>query len=159
MTDACFDRELGRLRNQWPGAYQDERAKVIHKAFATVSDAVFTDAVSDVLATCRAAPLLPELEKAVEVGRLREKDKYAHRGDGSIMGTLNGAAGRAKSEFVRICLDALDWKSKNGVKAESKEWEDVLVHLGKLCGMTRKQSLEREPVRLIGRELAAGKDE
>lgn len=70
-----FDLHMNRLRNQWPGAYGEERSKVIYAAFKDVSDTVWADAVTEVLSTSRAIPLVPDLERAVDSARRREQDR------------------------------------------------------------------------------------
>ncbi len=143
MTPANFEAGMNRLRSQWTAGYSEERAKVFWASFRDVSSAVWADAITEVLAVCRAMPLLPELERAVETARLREKEVQANRARAeSAAQVLENAAKKSGStQYSKVCLDALEWKRAKGIKTESKEWEDVLVHLGKLCGMTRSQAL------------------
>ena len=141
-----FDTHMARLRNQWPGAYGEERTKVIYAAFKDVSDTVWADAVTEVLATCRATPLVTELERAVEHARTREKEVQAARArtSGSVDDVMADAAKRSgRNEMAKACMDALEWKRANGVHNTDPRWQEVLVHLGRICGMSERQATER----------------
>lgn len=146
MTPANFDAGMNRLRNQWPGAYGEERTNVFWNSFREVSSNVWADAVTEVLATCRAAPLLPELERAVEHARTREKEVQAARArtSGSVDDVMADAAKRSgRNEMAKACMDALEWKRANGVHNTDPKWQEVLVHLGRICGMSERQATER----------------
>ena len=139
-----FDLHMNRLRNQWPGAYGEERSKVIYAAFKDVSGTVWADAVTEVLAICRATPLLPELERAVETARLREKESQAQRAQAQSIGdVMNNAARNGRSEMAKACMDAYDYFVKQKLDPHGDEWKGILIHLGKLCGMTPRQATDR----------------
>ncbi len=146
MTPANFEAGMNRLRSQWTAGYSEERAKVFWASFRDVSSAVWADAITEVLAVCRAMPLLPELERAVEVARLREKEVQAARArtSGSVDDVMNDAAKRSgRNEMAKACMDALEWKRANGVHNTDPKWQEVLVHLGRICGMSERQATER----------------
>lgn len=146
MTPQNFDHGMNRLRNQWPGAYGEERTNVFWANFKEVSSNVWADAVTEVLAICRATPLLPELERAVETARLREKEVQAARArtSGSVDDVMNDAAKRSgRNEMAKACMDALEWKRVNGINHTDPKWQEVLVHLGRICGMSERQATER----------------
>lgn len=146
MTPANFDAGMNRLRNQWPGAYGEERTNVFWNSFREVSSNVWADAVTEVLAICRATPLLPELERAVETARLREKEVQASRTrtSGGVGDVMNNAARNGRSEMAKACMDAYDYFVKHKLDPHGDEWKGVLIHLGKLCGMTPRQATDRE---------------
>lgn len=146
MTPQSFEKGMSRLRDQWPTSYGEERTKVIHADFKDVSDMVWTDAVTEVLATCRATPLVTELERAVEHARTREKEVQAARArtSGSVDDVMADAAKRSgRNEMAKACMDALEWKRANGVHNTDPRWREVLVHLGRICGMSERQATER----------------
>lgn len=146
MTPQSFEKGMSRLRDQWPTSYGEERTKVIHADFKDVSDMVWTDAVTEVLATCRATPLVTELERAVEAARLREKESQAQRAQAQSIGdVMNNAARNGRSEMAKACMDAYDYFVKQKLDPHGDEWKGILIHLGKLCGMTPRQATERPP--------------
>lgn len=146
MTPKTFDVALGRLECQWPRSYSAERRELIHGAFKDVSDGVFMDAVTDCLLNCRATPLMPELERAVERARTREKEVRFQRGyGGSFASVLQDAAGANKGvdpEFVKACIDAVVWKIKTNTHHESKEWQDILTYIDRMAKGFRARKLD-----------------
>lgn len=147
MTPANFEAGMNRLRSQWTAGYSEERAKVFWASFRDVSSAVWADAITEVLAVCRAMPLLPELERAVETARLREKEVQASRSrtSGGVGDIMSDAARRGgRSEMAKACMDAYDYFVKQKLDPHGDEWKGILIHLGKLCGMTPRQATDRE---------------
>lgn len=118
-----FDLHMSRLRNQWPGAYGEERAKVIYAAFKDVSDMVWADAVTEVLSTSRAIPLIPELERAVDSARRREQDRL-----------------RAKASNVH----SIRRGSSADEMAAKKAMRECMQTIGKIYGGERELELTTE---------------
>jgi hypothetical protein len=148
MTPQEFDREILRLDNQWPKAYGPERKKALWPIFKNFSAVAFGDGVTECLLHYRQAPLMKELEAAVVDAEKRVRERRAQSAPKSVGDVLDAAAKKAgNSEFMKVCMDATDWRVKNKINPESKEWQDVLIHLGKLCGMTPRQATDREALK------------
>jgi len=145
MTPYAFEVALKRLDSQWPRSYSDERQKLIYEAFKDVSDSVFKDAITECLMTCRGAPLMPELEKAVEIARGREKEAALNRNyGGSAYSVLQKASKHtsAHPETVKACMDALKYKlDKN---PGEKEWSKICDYLDRIALENSKRGKETQ---------------
>lgn len=60
MTREHYDRQIERLKNQWPNSYSPERMMGFWYQLSKFSDEFMTDAVSEFIANSRSAPLLNE---------------------------------------------------------------------------------------------------
>lgn len=108
MDRAHYNTQIERLETQWPNSYGEERKAILWVAFKDTSNAVFAEAVSECIASHRAAPLLPDLSKAVEIAKTRENSYRG--GAGSVWGVVQQAAKQNKSaspEFVKACTKLL----------------------------------------------------
>lgn len=91
---------------QWPNSYGNERKKLLWAAFKDVEDWQFTDAVSEALASCRAAPLIEDLTRGVQQAKDRGFRQSVAKpvnmneilSDAEILNTT------ADPEFVKTCV-------------------------------------------------------
>jgi len=135
MDSSLFNDQVKRLRTQWPHAYGEERIKILWAAFKDVSNYDFRDAVSYCLGNSKSAPLVLELEKAIQVAR---NNYYSQKRleEASTMGALLEAADNNKTadpEFVDRCLKLLDdLYNKKITKKQFDEGCDLLDQAAKL---------------------------
>jgi len=109
MTKSEFDGQIGRLESQWRGGYGQERKALLWSAFQEVPVQDFIDAVSDCLASQRAAPLLEQLSSAVETAKTRRVSNHFTSGMGAAgFGDAIELAARsnkaADPDFVKCCM-------------------------------------------------------
>lgn len=135
MEIEFFDFEIARLKNQWPNAYSPERIKIFYNAFRDVANFDFRDAVTHCLATCKGAPLLPELTDAI----IKAKNNYLYQKrveEEKARGALDWAYENntsADPEFVDKCMKLLDdLYTKKITKKQFDEGCDLLDQAAKL---------------------------
>jgi hypothetical protein len=111
MQESTFQTHIKRLQANWGEQnYRLERVRELWKIFQNENGDDFRDAVSDLLLTQRAAPMLPELSKAVEAAKLRRTQLEARGLSGGFAGQVIDAAKankRADPEIVKACMKLL----------------------------------------------------
>lgn len=107
MERTSFEAQIKRLESQWPSSYGQERKAILWQAFRGAHEIIFHDAISDCLAHMRSAPLLDELEKAVEKSKVRESQ--SNQSDRSAFQILKDSAKYTKADagLVKMCLEHL----------------------------------------------------
>lgn len=135
MDLSTFDLEMARLSSQWPNAYGEQRRKIFFNAFRDVANFDFRDAVTHCLATCKGAPLLPELTDAI----LKAKTNYLYQkriDEAKAKSALDWAYENnttADPEFVDKCMKLLDdLYTKKITKKQFDEGCDLLDQAAKL---------------------------
>ena len=146
MNQDFFDTQLARLQDQWPNAYSDERKAILFRAFRTVPDEDFREAVTDCLATMRSFPLLPELSQACADARARSFESLRYDGmraaRGTVAGVLQDAAERGEQakDFSKACMEFL--VKKVARKLAPADWEQACELLdttaAQLTGLCRR---------------------
>jgi len=135
MDSSTFNDQIKRLRTQWPHAYGEERIKILWAAFKDVSNFDFRDAVSYCLGSAKSAPLVLDLEKAVQIAK---NNYYSSKRleEANIMGAMEYASENNKTadpEFVDRCLKLLDdLYNKRITKKQFDEGCDLLDQAAKL---------------------------
>lgn len=112
MTFQEFDAEVRRLESQWPHGYGAERKRVLFRAFRDVLPETFRDAVSELLASSRQAPLLDEIEKACAQVSSRENERLRlGSGDEDPFALMAKAAQVSPNrEFAAACMSLVSDK-------------------------------------------------
>jgi len=109
MTRDEFNSEIRRLTDQWQNSYGEERKKVLFQAFQKTDISIFRSAISSCIASYRQAPLVEELEVAIQ-GAQRDFFDTARTKD--TIPLLEKAAEKSTNkEFVAACLKALTDKA------------------------------------------------
>ena len=135
MEKIQFDEQIKRLESQWPNAYKIERIKILWAAFKDVSYFDFRDAVNYCLGNSKSAPLVLDLEKAVQIAK---NNYYSSKRleEANIMGAMEYASENNKTadpEFVDRCLKLLDdLYNKRITKKQFDEGCDLLDQAAKL---------------------------
>lgn len=99
---------------QWPNSYGNERKKLIWAAFKEVEDWQFTDAVTECLGSCRAAPLIEDLSKGVESAKRRGYQQELRKAVNplEILSDAEMLNTTADPDFVKTCIKLLqDYQS------------------------------------------------
>ncbi len=109
MTTPVFAKQIERLRGTYgERAYPKERMSLFWLAFERVTDEVFSEAVDELIATNRSAPLLREIESAVSEAKVRDAERRRLSGAGYLE-TLRDAQAKAPNqqtkEFAKGCVD------------------------------------------------------
>lgn len=119
MERKTFQVQMERMQGTWGAQhYREERAALLWRAFQGVSDGAFTAAVDRLIANSRAAPMLQDIEKAVQQAQL-EETQQRNRDAGGIYGVVQEAAlanHTADKEFVKACVGHLRKKLTGGLK-------------------------------------------
>ena len=105
-----FETQMNRLKNQWPSAYSEERLKLFWHAFKDVGGLDFKEAIDEILMNQRAAPLVDEISKAVQLAKNRYFERMRAK-DASILSMMHQAAevnDTADPAFVADCINLLD---------------------------------------------------
>ena len=92
MEQAHFERQIQRLRSQWPNAYGEERTARIWLAFQRVQDAMFSRIVDRALDRSRTAPLVDDLGKLEQDVRAEIASNRPSGGNASLGSVLVHAA-------------------------------------------------------------------
>lgn len=116
MERATFNKQLYRLKTQWPHSYGDERIARIWEVFKGIADEIFVQITNMAIDTLRTAPLCEELGKLeLEVRKQAQVTRSRHDSNmGSIL--LQSAKDNkvADRDFVHACLkhlqDKLEYK-------------------------------------------------
>lgn len=123
MTRDTFMVHIGRMQANWGSQhYREPRVALLWRAFQGVDDAAFSAAVDRLIAYQRSAPMVPEIEKALEMAKL-ELIQAAARGNGSPLSVMVDAARvtPADPEFVKGCVKLVRDKFARRLTAE--QWE------------------------------------
>ena len=142
VTADQFHLELERLRTQWPNSYGKEREALLFRAFRDVNADELREAVTDCLSSCRQAPLVAELTKAVEAARNRSRERR-WRGDGGLLSVMERAAENnrtASPEHVRKCVELVRGKIDGRLTATQF---DEGVRLLEIASGLRRREYER----------------
>lgn len=133
MTPDEFQAGVDRLKNQFPSSYGDERVKVIYRAVKRELGAVWMDAVSDLLASQRMAPMLPEIERALDEAASRHRAAS----NATPLSVLQNASQKtsASPELIKFCLEALRYKQEK--KPSSEEWEAIMSQMDNFAKQLR----------------------
>lgn len=130
MDRLTFNSQMERLRNTYgKERYPTERLTVLWRAFQSVPDREFEDAVDQCIASLRSAPLVDELEE--QVAKARERVREAMSRDAvqgrSFVGILEAAANTSEesSAFAKTCVRLL--KEKKTYTA--RQWEEACGYL------------------------------
>ena len=114
MTVEKFELEMNRLKKQWPSTYSAERLGLLFKAYRSTPDSIFERAVTKLLLTQRAAPLIEAFEKAIREAHnehAEEIRQFHARQPHTPFEQLEAAAGMnsgsADPTFVKDCLEVL----------------------------------------------------
>lgn len=118
MTNFFFNSQMQRLKSQWPSGYGQERMALIWNAFQGVLDEIFRDAVSELIASSRSCPLIPDLEKAVSFATRRENEvrTQASYGFTSALTEASDNNKTADPEFVKACMQLTQDKLNGKIK-------------------------------------------
>lgn len=108
MTAAEFEIQLKRLQTQWKSGFGDEKRVLIWNAFQSVSQSAFSEAVSELIGNHRGgAPIINDLERAVNIAKMRENQPRFNRAGG--FDTLLAEAAQkdhtTDKEFIRACRE------------------------------------------------------
>lgn len=125
MNPEIFKKQMDRLADTFgPKNYQGERTKVFWDAIASEHDDVVTEAVTHLIQTQRAAPLVPEMLKAIDHVIALKKQRYRENSLNNLQSPieqLEYAATHNKTadpEFVQLCLKTLRAKLDGKLNAE-----------------------------------------
>lgn len=135
MEKVQFDEQIKRLESQWPNAYRAERIKILWNSFKDVAYFDFKDAITWCLGNSKSAPLVLDLEKAVQIAK---NNYYSSKRfeEANAMGALEYAANNNKTadpEFVDRCLKLLnDLHQKKITKKQFDEGCDLLDSAAKI---------------------------
>lgn len=135
MEKIQFDEQIKRLESQWPNAYKTERIKILWAAFKDVSYFDFRDAVNYCLGNSKSAPLVLELEKAVQIAKNNYYSSKRLEEANTMEALLHAADNNrtADPEFVDRCLKLLDdLYNKRITKKQFDEGCDLLDQAAKL---------------------------
>lgn len=69
VTKDLFEAQMNRLRTQWPHSYGKERKELFWMSFQLVADAVFTRAVNEILSNSRSAPMVSDIDAAINLAK------------------------------------------------------------------------------------------
>jgi len=132
MEKKIFETQLRRMKETWGERhYPAERGGILWRAFQNVYDDDFEEAVDQLIANSRMAPMLDGLAKAVDEAKVRRNQRNLRSGIG-IPGfgkLLEEASTKtsANSEFVKACLKLLQDKiGKNLNKTQFLQGCDYL---------------------------------
>lgn len=76
MNNEAFLKQIERLRTQYGDkTYSKERVALFWKAFQHTEETVFVEAMDDLIANRRLAPMLEDLEKAVRESKNRDSER------------------------------------------------------------------------------------
>jgi len=123
MTEQELYSQAKRLQTQWPTSYGEERLKLFWDAFGKEPLQRFTEAVTHCLANNRAAPLIGELNTAMETVKAQEAQQRVSFGmaQAGARGILDHAARlntTADPEFVKACTKLLRQKIAGEITPE-----------------------------------------
>lgn len=160
MDLSTFDLEMARLSSQWPNAYGEQRRKIFFNAFRDVANFDFRDAVTHCLATCKGAPLLPELTDAI----IKAKTNYLYQkriDEAKAKSALDWAYENnttADPEFVDKCMKLVDdLYNKKITKKQFDEGCDLLDQAAKLY--SKNKNVPQTPAKQISRPYPVETDE
>ena len=129
MNKTEFETEMLRLMTTWPKTYNVERTRIFFDEVRHLSAYDFRDAVSNMIAECRAAPLLPELREAIS--RIQEikrnKEKILRAKDSEAFWETKNKPEEAKliigtiKAYLEGKMPEDQWQN---FKKEIKEWAD-----------------------------------
>lgn len=114
----------------WPKTYNVERTKIFFDEARQLSASDFRDAVSNMIAECRAAPLLPELRDAISrVQEIkRNKEKILRAKDSEQFWDTRNKPEEAKliigtiKAYLEGKMPESEWQT---FKKEIKDWADA----------------------------------
>lgn len=142
MEKTDFNSQIERLCSQWPSSYGPERRAILYQAFKDVSTQTFTDAVTDCIANGRSAPLVSELQKSVELAKVRESQGRA-AGIANFYGILQNASElneTADKTLVKERLNLLrDYLAKKITKQIFDEGCDFFDQVGNKITSSQKK--------------------
>lgn len=105
MLEHEFEKQVCRLKDQWPSSYGDQRRLVLWDAFKDVLESDFSDAVTECLGTSRQAPLVVEISESLEKARVRKAQQNRQGGD-AVMGYLKDAQKKRRTRNLPITASA-----------------------------------------------------
>jgi hypothetical protein len=111
VTPKQFAKQIERLTKVFGAKYPQERTALFWRAFQHVMDNVFEDAVDELIANCRSAPMMKELDAAVikAKGRDHEQRKMSQLQSANPIALLTGGTKREfMPEFMGECYDLLE---------------------------------------------------
>lgn len=146
MTSATFERQIDRLRSEWPRAYGEERKAALWSVFFRVEDDLFEAAVTHLLLEHKGdrAPVASDIHKAIEA--IREK-RRVNRGSGQVARGEETQA--ADPSFIRRCVALVDKISRGGL------WSDRVPTEAEL--EARREELARQAEEIKRLERLRGK--
>lgn len=136
MERELFTNQMKRLAETYgEKAYPKERMALLWNAFRHESDEAFTDAVSELIVTCRSMPMLKEFEGAVDSARARHRPSAG----GTLAKILGDAAQKsaASPEVKEICMKAINYRLNNKVSPD--EWAKILSQVDAVVKETKRQ--------------------
>lgn len=127
MNQDTYITQIKRLKEVFGEKYYSPlRAGLMWEAFKHVQDAIFTRAVDLSIKTLRSAPLLPELQKLIEVVVGEDKQRAREYSLNQIQSPLDVMQNAAREnqtadpEFVKMCIKLLE--DKNSGKINMKQF-------------------------------------
>jgi hypothetical protein len=146
LTQAGFLAQADRMKRVWGERnYPEERLKIFWRAFQSgTTDQVFSDALDELIANSRYAPMLDDLSKAVEQAKIRQ---YSNRGMGGFIETLDAAARNNKSadpEFVAACMKLLRQYLGRKPEITKDQFEQGCGYLDEVAKINARVEKERQ---------------
>lgn len=123
MLENEFKVQIERLESQWRNTYGEERKALLWQVFRDVAADDFKAAVDDCLLKSRCAPLLNELEKAINEARNRRLSNRSIYGLEPVgFSSILSSAARnnkiAHPDFVKACVKL--WNSRFSFASQKK---------------------------------------
>ena len=125
MTAENFRLQIERLSKVYNSKntkyYEGERVGLFWKAFQHTDDMVFAEAVDDLIANRKSAPMLDDIEEAVQEARVRDRQRrqVPSRNQIQMLQDASNAATDPKvKEFSRACIKLLHDKVTGRITKE-----------------------------------------
>lgn len=127
MIETTYVAQINRLKEVFGERhYAPLRAGIMWQSFRHIPDAQFTRAVDLSLQTLRAAPLVPELQKMIEIVRAEDKQREREyslnqiQTPEDVMDAASKTNQTADPEYVKLCIKLA--ADKNSGKISMKQF-------------------------------------
>lgn len=127
MTQETFKAQVDRLRSNYrEDSYKEERVALFWRTLKTTPDSVFVEAIDELIANSRGAPMLKEILTATEEARVRDAERKADwaradtwkRGRSGFDGVVQDAADKCSTAFAKDCATLLVQKMRKEITLE-----------------------------------------
>ena len=145
MDSQFFKNQIKRLQDVYrETSYPPERVNLIWNAFRNTFDAVFKEAIDDLISSKRSAPMLPEMLEAVDICVNRDKERRLQTQQvitgQDVLTQIKATAKIAPNkDFAQVCIKLLeDYKTGKLNKKQFIEGCDFLDTTAKKISESRQ---------------------